>query len=457
MEQTINTSTTTGATAAPAPQGAAAVTAAAPNGTAAPDAAAQFGTLLDALQMTAALAPVTESGDHSHAGTSAKDAKADDQKDGTTTDAAASAVAASLVPAAVLVPAATTLTPSLPIAGAPAGEPAGQPAAAPVTGVIAPQPAAGPALPVAGAADAAEAGTASPAATAATGPASSGPAPSGPATTGPAAVLPDGDVDPALVEAAVTAAAATVPARSVTAGRATARAATTAADAASDDAAGTATVATDAVTTTAAATTDTAPVTPADAPAGGGNDTATSSGNGQGGRLDLQVQPAPRLKEAAPAALTEATVAPIDRDRLERLADGLAVRLRVSHAAEGARIRMQLEPRELGEVVVRLEIHNGIAHAHLIAESADAGRALSSSLSDLRSALADRGLQLESVSVRVAGEGASNNGGGQAGQSQADRRGRGPLTFGRLDPVATTAATDTADRPHEGQAVWMLA
>ena len=70
--------------------------------------------------MTAALAPVTESGDHSHAGTSAKDAKADDQKDGTTTDAAASAVAASLVPAALLVPAATTLTPSLPIAGAPA-------------------------------------------------------------------------------------------------------------------------------------------------------------------------------------------------------------------------------------------------------------------------------------------------------------------------------------------------
>ena len=53
--------------------------------------------------------------------------------------------------------------------------------------------------------------------------------------------------------------------------------------------------------------------------------------------------------------------------------DRLAVRLRVSHAAEGARIRMQLEPRELGEVVIRLEIQHGVAHAHLIAESADAG------------------------------------------------------------------------------------
>jgi flagellar hook-length control protein FliK len=197
-------------------------------------------------------------------------------------------------------------------------------------------------------------------------------------------------------------------------------------------------------------------MTSADTPDRQGNDTATSSGNGHGGRLDLQVQPAPRLNQAAPSAPTEAPVAPIDRDRLERLADGLAVRLRVSHAAEGARIRMQLEPRELGEVVVRLEIRDGVAHAHLIAESADAGRALSASLGDLRSALSDRGLQLDSVSVRVAGEGASNTSDGEAGQSQADRR-RSPLTFGRLDPVAQTAATDTADRPREGQAVWMLA
>src|SRR5689334_11142245 len=103
MEQTISTSTTsttpTGAAAAPAPQAAAAVIAAAvPNGTATPDAAAQFGSLLDALQATAALAPVTDAGDDKHAGTSAKDGKAGDQaQDRTTADAAATAVAAGLV------------------------------------------------------------------------------------------------------------------------------------------------------------------------------------------------------------------------------------------------------------------------------------------------------------------------------------------------------------------------
>jgi len=80
-------------------------------------------------------------------------------------------------------------------------------------------------------------------------------------------------------------------------------------------------------------------------------------------------------------------VGPIDRDRLERLADGLAVRLRVSHAAEGARIRMQLEPRELGEVIVRLEIQHGVAHAHLIAESADARKRLGTAPSDERARL----------------------------------------------------------------------
>ena len=118
---------------------------------------------------------------------------------------------------------------------------------------------------------------------------------------------------------------------------------------------------------------------------------------------------------------------------------------------------MQLEPRELGEVVVRLEIRNGMAHAHLIAESADAKAALQATLSDLRTSLSERGMQLDSVSIRVAGEGAGGAGEG-AGQPQADRRSRAPLSFGRID-VATTLSTtsDLTDRAREGQAVWMLA
>jgi flagellar hook-length control protein FliK len=267
--------------------------------------------------------------------------------------------------------------------------------------------------------------------------------------------LPDGDVDPALVEAAIAAASGTAPQK---AAAATAKPATRPVSAtgpvATDD-----TPPTDASAATtvqpASDTTSDAPVTavePADPREGG-----SPAGTGHGGRLDLQVQGAPRNREVAPNAAAETPIAIIDRERVERLADGLAARLKVSHAADGARIRMQLEPRELGEVVVRLEIRNGMAHAHLIAESADAKNALQATLSDLRSSLSERGMQLDSVSIRVAGEGAGAAGEG-AGQSQADRRSRAPLSFGRIDSATTiTTSTDPTDRAREGQAVWVLA
>jgi flagellar hook-length control protein FliK len=439
MEQTTSTTSTT---AAPAPQGALAVTAAAPAGSGATDATTQFGNLLDALQQTAALAPVTESGDEGKAGTPAKDG----EEQGTATEADASAAAAILV--ASLVPAALPVPAPAPAASAPAaaaGEPAGQPAAVPVTALAAAAPTV---LQVAG--------TVAP--TAAAAPATTIDA-TAPAT---AIALPDGDVDPALVQAAVTAAGeGTAPARVATgaATKGSGRVTATAAHATAASAERSTPVTGDVGSTTTAAASDTAPVAPATGPDAGSSEQGASSGSGSNpahpARIDLQVQPAPRAREAAPAASAAPAVPPLDRERLDRLADGLAVRLRVSNAAEGARIRMQLEPRELGEVVVRLEIRDGIAHAHLIAESQDAGRTLSASLGDLRSALADRGLQLESVSVRVAGEGASNNG-GQADGSQTDRRPRSPLTFGRLEPVAAQA-TDPADRALDGHAVWMLA
>ena len=65
---------------------------------------------------------------------------------------------------------------------------------------------------------------------------------------------------------------------------------------------------------------------------------------------------------------------------------------------------MHLTPRELGEVVVRLELKDGLATAHLIADNRDAGRMLTAAMGDLRTALADRGLRLDSVQVRVSGD-----------------------------------------------------
>jgi flagellar hook-length control protein FliK len=174
-----------------------------------------------------------------------------------------------------------------------------------------------------------------------------------------------------------------------------------------------------------------------------------------------QAQPA-----AAPAAVAvlggetvtgtdaHAGASTVDRERFERLVDGLAARLRVSLAGDGARVRMHLTPRELGEVVVRLELKDGLAHAHLIADTREASRMLTAAIGDLRTALADRGVQLDTMDVRVSGDA----GGPMHGQAHAEhgrqpqggeRRGRMPLT---LDPLGALTAAETPATPAEAMA-----
>jgi flagellar hook-length control protein FliK len=438
MEQIISTTPAPTAPATTAAVPLAVTATATAEGGAETDSAAQFSALLVAIQTGAAPVPAaTAPAEEEHAETS------DDDAEGAPA-AATAAAATAVVPVALPVPVQQTLAPLVSISAHARGTKSVEAAVLPpvVTDAV-----------VAADAAPAEAGTApiitvapATAATVTTDRVAPIVLPSSPA-------LPDGDVDPALVEAAIAAAPETVPARPAAA-TTTTRPAVHAVDTAPDVVAEKAPAAEEQSTVArpAANPTTDAPVqsaAPADRHEG------SSTGSGQGGRLDLQVQAAPRTAEAPPDAV-ETPVAVIDRERVERLAEGLAARLKVSHAADGARIRMQLEPRELGEVVVRLEIRNGIAHAHLIAESADAGTALQASLSDLRASLADRGLQLDSVSIRVAGEGASSAR-DQAAQSQGDRHPRAPLSFGRIDEVGTIAATDQIDRAREGQAVWMLA
>jgi len=160
--------------------------------------------------------------------------------------------------------------------------------------------------------------------------------------------------------------------------------------------------------------------------------------------------------EAADAAQVTARV---DHERFERLADGLAARLRVSLAGDGARVRMHLTPRELGEVVVRLELKDGLATAHLIADNRDAGRLLTAAMADLRTALADRGLRLDSVQVRVAGDGEGPMHGNAHAQHQQhdhqarERRSAAPFTFGRLDALRAVETPLAAGEPERGVSV----
>jgi flagellar hook-length control protein FliK len=120
---------------------------------------------------------------------------------------------------------------------------------------------------------------------------------------------------------------------------------------------------------------------------------------------------------------------------------------------------MHLTPRELGEVVVRLELKDGLATAHLIADNRDAGRLLTAAMADLRTALSDRGLRLDSVQVRVAGDGEGPMHGHAHAQHQQhdhqarERRSAAPFTFGRLDALRAVETPLAAGEPERGVSV----
>ena len=164
----------------------------------------------------------------------------------------------------------------------------------------------------------------------------------------------------------------------------------------------------------------------------------------------------------AAADATQVT-ARVDHERFERLADGLAARLSVSHAGDGARIRMHLDPAELGEVVVRLEIRNGLATAHLIAET---GRCRAAARRPrwrtCDSSLADRGLQPRErrrYGWRARATAQHGPRTPRPPQPQGDRSGA-PLRRSRSaasTPHGPSRPRRPVGRAREGQAVWMLA
>jgi flagellar hook-length control protein FliK len=80
---------------------------------------------------------------------------------------------------------------------------------------------------------------------------------------------------------------------------------------------------------------------------------------------------------------------------------------------------IRLNPDNLGEVRVNLSTSgNGSLSARLIASSAESHEALQSHLSHLKSALEAQGVQLERLSVVIAGQAESSSQTGQQGQSQ---------------------------------------
>jgi flagellar hook-length control protein FliK len=373
----------------------------------------------------AAVAPATEKG-------KAKDDRPADAGGTADPGAGAAALVAALVGLVAPPPAPATTTAASPAHAAPAVAPVAVAGLAPAA--PAPVPTAAPSAPIEAVAAPAPGPTAAPSSTPllAEPPKASAPVPAAPAA--PAAALavaptvaPDLPVEPAA-PATATAIAASAPAARRPARAAEAAPATRAESLDQLE--------------SAARGTRPAPAHPRTAESGRTSDGEQGRrGNDQAAPSPIQVASAPR-KEAAADPVTSTTAATgIDRERFDRLVDGLAARLKLSHAGDGARVRMNLEPRELGEIVVRLHIRDGVAQASLITDNHDATRMLQGTVSDLRTALADRGVQLDRVDVRTSGDptGDRRQQPGQDAGSSHRRQTSESWRFGRVEAASTSS------------------
>jgi flagellar hook-length control protein FliK len=153
----------------------------------------------------------------------------------------------------------------------------------------------------------------------------------------------------------------------------------------------------------------------------------------------------------AAAAAEAAAPGPVSRDaeRFQQLVEGLHARLRASGAADGRPLRMTLRPQELGEVVVRLQVTEQGATATLVAHNADGARMLAESASELRQALADRGLQLDRLDVSTGGRGEADARPGQSARQGGDQAPRTLYAFRAAadapSPSGTSPVTVDAD------------
>jgi flagellar hook-length control protein FliK len=106
--------------------------------------------------------------------------------------------------------------------------------------------------------------------------------------------------------------------------------------------------------------------------------------------------------------------------------------------AEGREIQLHLRPPDLGQLAIRVVVHDGVLQAHIAADRPEAARLLEQSLGHLQDILAERGYELGSVDVEAGGPEAGGAGSGAAGDPGGDRRGR-ERADGPQEPAGTPA------------------
>lgn len=122
--------------------------------------------------------------------------------------------------------------------------------------------------------------------------------------------------------------------------------------------------------------------------------------------------PAPVAVELPPirAARSEAVTVPVTAVTRPQPAPAeqlVAVLAPLRHRADGTyELRLELKPPELGRVEIRVEMRDGVMHAHLRAEQPGAAQALRDALTQLRDHLTGHGVQTGALNVDAGGAGA---------------------------------------------------
>jgi flagellar hook-length control protein FliK len=161
-----------------------------------------------------------------------------------------------------------------------------------------------------------------------------------------------------------------------------------------------------------------------------------------------KAEPLPPAQAAAPVtAAREGTQAVRVREglltahqqqRIDHIAEQLATRLRLSHAAGGSQVQLSLKPRELGDVTVQMQVREGVVAATILVDKADTARTMQASIEDLKRSLEQQGLSIQEFSVDVRGE--AGAGGANARAAAELRQGAATSGQGSTSPVAGAAA-----------------
>jgi flagellar hook-length control protein FliK len=89
------------------------------------------------------------------------------------------------------------------------------------------------------------------------------------------------------------------------------------------------------------------------------------------------------------------------QERIDHIAEQLATRMRLSSAAGGSQVHLQLRPRELGEVQVNMTVRHGLVTANVVVDRVETGRIMTDNLEELRRSLESQGLSIDQLAVNV--------------------------------------------------------